>query len=101
MDPVALLRACQEIEILLDRKRREKWGARTIDIDILLYNSLVIDLEDLKIPHPRISDRRFVLVPLTEIVPELTVPRTHQTVLGMLEACTDASGVRMYREMPS
>lgn len=63
----ALLDVCQEIERKLDRKREIRWGPRTIDLDILLFNQDRMDSERLTIPHPRMHERAFVLVPLLEI----------------------------------
>ena len=71
--PEALLRSCQEIEKSLGRVRHEHWGARTIDIDILLMEDFQSDTELLKIPHPYIAERAFVLVPLREIAPDLVI----------------------------
>ncbi|MCM3612670.1 2-amino-4-hydroxy-6-hydroxymethyldihydropteridine diphosphokinase [Planococcus sp. MERTA32b] len=65
-----LLEVCQEIERTLDRKREIRWGPRTIDLDILLYNQDRIETENLVVPHPRMYERAFVLVPLLEIDPE-------------------------------
>ncbi len=69
--PQALLSACQKIEKDLNRVRHEHWGPRTIDIDILLFGDGVINEENLKIPHPYMLERTFVLVPLEEIAPDL------------------------------
>jgi 2-amino-4-hydroxy-6-hydroxymethyldihydropteridine diphosphokinase len=96
LEPEQLLESCQSIELRLGRERKVKWGSRTIDIDILLYDSREVNRTDLQIPHPRLPDRRFVLVPLAEIAPELSVPRSRLTVLRMLETCEDAGCVRLY-----
>jgi 2-amino-4-hydroxy-6-hydroxymethyldihydropteridine diphosphokinase len=72
--PVALLHVLQEIEIKLGRLRNEKWGPRMIDLDILLYGEEIIDLQELKIPHPYLYARLFVLIPLQEIAPQLIFP---------------------------
>ncbi len=74
LDAQALLSHCQKIEIDLNRVRHEHWGPRTIDIDILLYGQEVIATENLKVPHPYMTERGFVLVPLQEISPQLTLP---------------------------
>lgn len=66
-----LLSLCLDIERLSGRERRERWGPRTLDIDILTYGNVVIDRPGLQIPHPRIAERAFVLAPLAETTPEL------------------------------
>lgn len=75
-----LLLACQEIERQLDRVRHEHWGPRTIDIDILLFGQDVIDTDNLKVPHPYMTQRAFVLVPLAEIASHLNIPGVQQSV---------------------
>lgn len=72
--PGQLLSFIHEIENKLGRKRLIRWGPRVIDLDILLYDSLVMETADLIIPHPRIYERSFVLVPLQEIAPDLVHP---------------------------
>ncbi len=74
LEPLELLYTCQEIENKLGRKRILHWGPRTLDIDILLYHDCRIDLEQLKIPHPYMEVREFVLAPLREIAPDLMLP---------------------------
>jgi 2-amino-4-hydroxy-6-hydroxymethyldihydropteridine diphosphokinase len=69
----ALLALCLEIERDRGRQRLELWGPRTLDIDILTYGDAAIDAPDLKIPHPRLTERAFVLAPLVEIAPRLRV----------------------------
>ena len=69
-----LLEACQAIEAEGGRDRRERFGPRTIDIDLLLYGSMVIDQPGLTVPHPRMIERRFVLDPLLEIWPDAQLP---------------------------
>lgn len=67
----ALLALCLEAERALGRQRLERWGPRTIDIDILTYGEATIDELDLKVPHPRLNERAFALAPLAEIAPSL------------------------------
>ena len=71
--PMELLAYCNGIEQQLKRERVIRWGPRTIDIDILLYDALSIDEPNLTIPHPRMTQRAFVIVPLFEIAPELII----------------------------
>jgi len=72
--PVELLHRVKKSEILLGRKNRGRWGPREIDIDILLYEDHIIMLSFLKIPHPHLLERDFVLIPLLEIAPHLIHP---------------------------
>lgn len=71
--PEALLALCQDVEQALRRVRRIRWGPRTIDVDILVYDDLIREDPLLTLPHPRMLERGFVLVPLAEIAPELVV----------------------------
>ena len=68
-----LLALCLELERQSGRERRERWGPRTLDIDILTYGSGAIDEPGLQIPHPRIAERAFVLAPLAEIAPDMPI----------------------------
>ena len=95
--PQQLLRATQAIERRLGRKSQSRRGPRQLDIDILLYGTSRIRTRDLEVPHPRMTDRRFVLVPLTEIAPTLRHPRLHRTVAELLAACPDRSRVTPWR----
>ncbi|MDJ0615087.1 MAG: 2-amino-4-hydroxy-6-hydroxymethyldihydropteridine diphosphokinase [Rhizobiaceae bacterium] len=71
--PTELLEKCLEIEIKLKRKRVVRWGPRSVDIDILVFGDLELETENLKIPHPRMLERSFVMLPLAEISPMLRV----------------------------
>ena len=85
--PMVLLRALQTIENAQGRIRKtERWGARTLDLDILLYNDQTIDLPDLTVPHSGITERAFVLYPLFEIAPHLHVPG-HGALADLLSQC--------------
>lgn len=74
LTPISLLRELLKIEKLLGRKREIKWGPRTIDLDLLLFDREVINSPELILPHPRLKQRAFVLIPLLEIEPELILP---------------------------
>ncbi len=89
LGPEQLLDTLLQTEKEIGRIRRLKWGARVIDIDMIFFNSEVITLPQLKIPHPQMQNRRFVLAPLQEIVPDWVHPILQLTVSQLLEACTD------------
>jgi 2-amino-4-hydroxy-6-hydroxymethyldihydropteridine diphosphokinase len=72
--PRDLLAACHRVESALGRVRETRWGPRTIDLDILLFDDLAVDETDLTIPHPRMIDRAFVLMPLLELQPDVRFP---------------------------
>jgi 2-amino-4-hydroxy-6-hydroxymethyldihydropteridine diphosphokinase len=74
LSPRELLDVLLAVERSLGRERRERWGPRTIDLDLLLYGNAVIDEPGLTVPHPRLHERRFTLEPLVELDPELVVP---------------------------
>ena len=74
LDPRELLAACHRVETALGRVRETRWGPRTIDIDILLYGGRTIDEPDLSVPHPRMLERAFVLLPLLELDPDPIMP---------------------------
>ncbi|MGB4774578.1 MAG: 2-amino-4-hydroxy-6-hydroxymethyldihydropteridine diphosphokinase [Daejeonella sp.] len=80
LDPYRLMEEIISIENSLGRERVEKWGSRTIDIDILFYGNEIIHEKDLVIPHPHLHERRFTLAPLAEIAPQFIHPVFHQTI---------------------
>ena len=82
-----------EIEEKLGRVRMEKWGPRIIDIDILFFGELILKTENLVIPHPEIQNRKFVLIPLNEICPELIHPVLKKTISTLLAECNDNCAV--------
>ena len=75
----------RELEISLGRKDGERWGPRNIDLDILFYDDLILNEEDLIIPHPRLQERKFVLVPLNEIAGEFVHPVLKKSIKELLE----------------
>jgi 2-amino-4-hydroxy-6-hydroxymethyldihydropteridine diphosphokinase len=85
LSPLELLKKCQKIENRLGRVRNEHWGSRTIDIDILAYGEECIDTKIMKIPHPEMEKRSFVLVPLLELSPELVHPKTGISIRKLWE----------------
>jgi 2-amino-4-hydroxy-6-hydroxymethyldihydropteridine diphosphokinase len=91
--PMQLLSAVQRVERRLGRKRDIHKGPRTIDIDILLYENVVVRSPALNIPHESMAERRFVLVPLGEVAPGVRHPVTERTVTEMLSETADASQV--------
>lgn len=95
LSAICLLRALQKIEIDQGRVRKEeRWGARTLDLDILLYGQQVIDLPDLTIPHYGITERAFVLYPLQEIAPELNIPNKG-SIVDLVRQCPKAGLLRL------
>jgi 2-amino-4-hydroxy-6-hydroxymethyldihydropteridine diphosphokinase len=93
--PIELLEICQAIETAQGRIRPFLNGPRTLDLDILLYGDLIMNDTRLQIPHPRMADRRFVLVPLEQIAPGLLHPVLGRSIRSLLESCPDSSTVRI------
>ncbi len=93
LEPRALLEKLQSIEASLGRERRVRYGPRTVDLDILFYDALVISEPGLEIPHPRIAERLFVLAPLNEVRPEFVHPVLGVSVSKMLSALRTDKGV--------
>jgi len=92
-NPVTVLSSIMSIEEEMGRFRKEKWGARLIDIDILFYNKEVIHQHNLSIPHPAIAFRKFTLEPLAEIAADFIHPELHKTIAVLLHECEDNSRV--------
>jgi len=85
LDLRQLLELTQSVEQKVGRVKRFHWGPREIDIDIIFYDNHVIELPDLSIPHPRFSERDFVLRPLQDLSPEFVDPLTHKTVKALYD----------------
>jgi 2-amino-4-hydroxy-6-hydroxymethyldihydropteridine diphosphokinase len=100
--PMQLLSRIDKIERELGRQRSTPKGPRTIDIDILFYGNSVVRTGELEIPHPRLSERRFVLEPLSELAPELRHPELRRTMLELLAATAnqDARKTSIRMRMP-
>jgi 2-amino-4-hydroxy-6-hydroxymethyldihydropteridine diphosphokinase len=94
--PVDLLQALLGIEHDLGRTRSFANAPRTLDLDLLLVDDVTLDTNYLTLPHPRLHERAFVLVPLAELVPEMVHPVTGQTVREILRALPDRGGVEVY-----
>ena len=94
--PIDLLHELQRIERTLGRERLQHWGPRTVDLDILFYDDLMLETPELIIPHRLLAERAFVLVPLTEIAPALRHPRLGKTVAELLAALPGQEGVRWW-----
>ena len=96
--PPQLMHTLLDIERSLGRRRRVLRGPRFIDMDILLYDDRVVNTDHLKVPHPRMAERRFVLVPFAEIAPETRHPVYNKTVTELLAETPDRSEVKPYRD---
>ncbi|HAQ06149.1 MAG TPA: 2-amino-4-hydroxy-6-hydroxymethyldihydropteridine diphosphokinase, partial [Bacillus bacterium] len=96
LKPLELLDACLRVEEETGRKRDIRWGPRTLDLDILLYNHENIETEKLTIPHPRMSERAFVILPLIEMNPNIKLPVMEEPLKSCLKSIPDKEGVRIW-----
>lgn len=94
LSPLELLDSLQEIELKLNRVRKIHWGPRTIDLDIVLFGDLVVESERLKVPHPLMHERSFVLIPLNEIAPQAIHPVLNKKISDIVTLDPD---VRIYK----
>ena len=94
--PKQLLSVIGKIERAFGRQRIIPRGPRTLDLDILLYGSSIIHTRELEVPHPRLAERRFVLVPLAELAPALRHPVLHRSMAELLAATPDQAAVRRW-----
>jgi len=96
--PDLLLQKCKNIERAMGRKKvRKRWGARIIDLDIILYNNLKLEKGSLKVPHPEMHKRKFVLIPLSEIAPQVVHPVMGMTISELLVNVKDNKKVSLMR----
>jgi len=93
LEPLELLQVLKDIESRLGRKEGFRWGPRAIDLDILLFDEEEIEMEGLQIPHPRLQERQFVLIPLAEIDPEVIHPVLKKRIRELLENIKEDQGV--------
>ncbi|WP_423408699.1 2-amino-4-hydroxy-6-hydroxymethyldihydropteridine diphosphokinase [Heyndrickxia sp. MSNUG] len=98
LHPYELLDVCLKIEEKLGRKREIRWGPRTLDLDILLYNQENIETEKLTIPHPRMDERAFVILPLIEMNPTIMLPTMEKPLETCLQSIPDKEGVRIWKQ---
>jgi 2-amino-4-hydroxy-6-hydroxymethyldihydropteridine diphosphokinase len=95
--PDMLLKKFKNIERAMGRKKvKKRWGARVIDLDILLYDALVLKKKKLRIPHPEMPNRKFVLVPLSEIAPQVVHPELGVTISELLVNVRDSKKVTLH-----
>jgi len=92
LPPARLLSALHTIEASRDRERRVRWGPRTLDLDILVYGAQVSDAPELTLPHPRMHERRFVLVPVADIAADLIHPSLGRSMAALLAALPAEDG---------
>lgn len=94
LNATQLMRHILKVEKMMGRERKEKYGPRIIDIDILLFNQEQYDYSFLKIPHPELQNRRFALIPLTEIAPDFQHPVLKKSISELVKECRDTSDVK-------
>ncbi|WP_229738941.1 2-amino-4-hydroxy-6-hydroxymethyldihydropteridine diphosphokinase [Parapedobacter pyrenivorans] len=97
LHPLQLLKKINTIEKKMGRTRVNKWESRPIDIDILYYADRIIDEPTLQVPHPHLPNRRFALIPLQEIAPQLIHPTSKKTTVELLSETADQLSVQLYK----
>lgn len=97
LSPLKLLDKLQEVETAMGRVREVRWGPRTIDIDILLYDDIEMNAQRLTIPHPRMLERAFVMVPLRDLDPDLKID--NKSIDEIIDNCEDKSGIMLFKNL--
>jgi len=98
LHPYKFLRCCKSIEYDLGRSKAKNWGPREIDIDIIFFHSCIIGTSDLTIPHPYLKERKFVLKPLIDLIPNFVDPISEHTVYQIYEQCEDPLAVELFKQ---
>lgn len=96
LPPLQLLAVAKNLEDAIGREPSVRYGPRSIDVDILLYSDRITDLPDLQIPHPRMAQRAFVLVPLAELAPELIHPTLKRSIAELTRQVDGKEGVKLW-----
>jgi 2-amino-4-hydroxy-6-hydroxymethyldihydropteridine diphosphokinase len=97
LTPFSFLQQLQQIEQEFGRVRQERWGARTLDLDLILWGDRLLKTPTLTLPHPHFRDRAFVLAPLAEIAPHWRDPQTNLTITTLADRCPDTAIVQAAR----
>lgn len=98
LSPAEILNFCHFLEQEAGRSRKIRWEARTLDLDLLFFDQLVIETEKLSLPHPRLAERHFVLLPLQELVPGLVHPVLQKTVTELVALLPEDRGIKRLKE---
>lgn len=95
--PNRLIKECQRIENYLGKVKTTKYGPRSIDIDILMIDQLIVNVDGLAVPHPKLHERNFVLIPLAQIAETVIHPILHKSINQLAAACIDHGKVELYK----
>lgn len=97
LSPILLLRSLLKLELQLGRIRKQRWGPRTIDLDLLLYDNVIMDQEELMLPHPRMMDRLFVLVPLHDVIADSHLLQEQVASLSQAALQSGKEGITLWK----
>ena len=98
LSPENLLSVLLNLELTMGRTRKEKWGPRLIDLDLLFYGNLVLENKNLTLPHPEIQNRKFILIPMSEIAENLIHPTLKKTIKTLLQESSDVTIVKKIKK---